>query len=175
MGQSKKDFEELRQKSLFQISNEYRNLEMELFENGGEITPEIENRLEINQTELNEKSKNYVFIIKKIDFEVNYIDLEIKRLQQAKKVRKNTINALKSGIENAMNLYDIEEIDLITNKINFRKSESVIIDAEIQDLPAELKIIEEKIISKTEIKKMLKAGAEIKGVYIQKNKNLQIK
>lgn len=175
MGASKKDFEEIRNKSLFQISNEYRSLEMELFKTGGELTPEIETMLAINEAELKEKSKNYVHVIKKIESEVNYIDAEIKRLQQAKKVRKNTIEVLKSGIKNAMELYEVEEIDLITNKINFRKSESVIIECDINELPKELQLIEVKAIPKTEIKKMLKSGKEIKGVYIQENKNLQIK
>ena len=175
MGQSKKIFEDVRQKSLFQISQEYMILEMELYETGGELTPEIEKQLMINETELKEKSKNYVHIIKKVESEVNYIDDEIKRLQQAKKVCKNVIERLKEGIKDAMLLYEVEEIDLITNKINFRKSESVVIDCDINDLPKELKIIEVKPISKTEIKKMLKEGKEFKGVYIKQNKNLQIK
>lgn len=175
MGATKKEFEETRNKSLFQISNEYRNLEMELFESGGEITPEIENQLVINESELKEKSKNYVHVIKKIEFECDYIDAELKRLNQAKKTRKNVISVLKMGIKNAMDLYGYKEIDLITNKINFRKSESVIIDCEINDLPDELKILEVKAISKTEIKRMLKEGKEFENVYIQENKNLQIK
>ena len=162
-------------KSLYSIEVEFLELENQLMENEGEITPEIEKALEINKDELNKKSGGYISVINKLSSEIDFIDAEVKRLQELKKVRKNAQNRLKNAIKDAMLIYDIDKIELPLNKISLRKSESVQITCDINDLPSDMKKIKVEAISKTEIKKMLKAGRVVEGVEIVENKNLQIK
>lgn len=71
--------------------------------------------------------------------------------------------------------YNIEKIETPIGKLSFSNSEAVeIFDESLIDE----KFIKEKVektISKTEIKKAIKAGEEVQGARIIKNKNLQIK
>lgn len=161
-------------KSIFQMTNEYVKLEQELIENGGELTEDLERALAINRNELETKSKSYIAVIKKIGSNIDYISEEVKRLQALKKVQENAQNRLKTAISDSMEAYGVDELDFITDKINFRKSESV----EIQDielLPSDCVIIEKKHISKTDLKRRIKSGEEIPGAKLISNRKIQIK
>lgn len=162
-------------KSLYGIQSEYMTLINDIMEAEGEITPEQSELLVINKTELTTKAAGYIAVINKLKAECNYIDAEVKRLTALKKARKNAEDRLKQSISDAMNLYDIQEIKTELNKINFRKSESVVIECDVNDMPDALKVYVATPISKTDIKKLLNAGEEFDGVYLQTNKNLQIK
>ena len=161
--------------NIFNIQNEYKQLVSELIENGGEITPELELSLQINKDQLQSKSENYAYIIKQIDAECDVIDNEIKRLQQAKKVRENTVERLKTTLTNAMNVYEVDEIKSPLIKINFRKSESVIV-YDTNSLPHVFKTIKiTETPDKAKIKEAIKSGETVVGAELVINQNLQIK
>ena len=161
-------------KSLFEIGNEYLEIYHLLEDNGGEITPEIETALAINKSNLQEKSQNYISLIKEIEGRSRTVEIEIKRLQALKKRNDSFVLKLKENIANAMRMLEIDEIRTDLNKINFRKSKSVQIE-DIEMLPNDCVIIEKKPISKTELKKRIENGEVINGVSIIENLNLQIK
>ena len=161
--------------NIYQIQNEYQLLINSIIESEGEITPELELALTINKDQLQSKSENYAYIIKQMDAECDIIDLEIKRLQQAKKVRENTIERLKNTLTYAMNLFEVPEIKTPLIKINFRKSESVIV-MDVNDLPKEYKVIKvTEQADKVKIKEALKSGESILGCELVTNQNIQIK
>ena len=161
-------------KSLFEIGNEYLEIYHLLEDNGGEITPEIETALAINKSNLQEKSQNYISLIKEIEGRSRTVEIEIKRLQALKKRNDTFVLKLKENIANAMRMLEIDEIRTDLNKINFRKSKSVQIE-DIEMLPNAYVIIEKKPISKTELKRRIENGEVINGVSIIENLNLQIK
>lgn len=161
-------------KSLFEIGNEYLEIYRLLEDNGGEITPEIETALAINKSNLQEKSQNYISLIKEIEGRSQTVEIEIKRLRALKKRNDTFVLKLKENIANAMRMLEIDEIRTDLNKINFRKSKSVQIE-DIEMLPNDCVIIEKKPISKTELKKRIENGEAINGVSIIENLNLQIK
>lgn len=161
-------------KSLFEIGNEYLEIYHLLEDNGGEITPEIETALAINKSNLQEKSQNYISLIKEIEGRSRTVEIEIKRLQALKKRNDTFVLKLKENIANAMRMLEIDEIRTDLNKINFRKSKSVQIE-DIEMLPNDCVIIEKKPISKTELKKRIENGEVINGVSIINKLNLQIK
>ena len=161
-------------KSLFEIGNEYLEIYRLLEDNGGEITPEIETALAINKSNLQEKSQNYISLIKEIEGRSQTVEIEIKRLQALKKRNDTFVLKLKENIANAMRMLEIDEIRTDLNKINFRKSKSVQIE-DIEMLPNDCVIIEKKPISKTELKKRIENGEAINGVSLIENLNLQIK
>jgi hypothetical protein len=165
----------MEKKSLYGIETEYMELLNFIEEHDGEVTPSINPLLAINRNDLQKKSEGYVAVLNKLSAETDYIDAEVKRLQAAKKVRDNVKERLKNAIADAMTLFDLDEIKTHLNKINFRKSESVIIDVQPEELTKELQKIKIEAISKTEIKKMIKEGKEFKGVRLVENRNLQIK
>ena len=161
--------------NIYNIQSEYQQLVNQLIENGGELTPELELALQINKDNFHSKSENYAYITKQFDGEIDIIDNEIKRLQQAKKSREKTIQRLKDTIELAMITFDIDKIETPLIKISFRKSESVEVE-NVNELPNEYKVIKlTESADKLKIKDAIKSGILIEGCSIKTNKNLQIK
>jgi len=161
--------------NIYQIQNEYQLLINSIIENDGEITPEQELALTINKDQLQSKSESYAYVIKQMDAECDIIDLEIKRLQQAKKVRENTVERLKYTLTNAMQLFEVDEIKTPLIKLNFRKSESVVV-YDTNSLPQMYKIIKvTETPDKAKIKEAIKQGETVVGAELVINQNLQIK
>lgn len=161
--------------SIFNIGNELQTIINEIIESGGEITPEIENALIIKESELQNKSQSYGYLIKSMEYDVNTIDAEINRLEGIKRVRNNTIKRLKTVLSESMQQFEVEELKTPTLKINFRKSQTVeIIDEDL--IPKEFKTVKVTTsISKAEIKKAIKNGELVVGADLKNHKNLQIK
>ena len=163
----------MQKNSLFQINSELVEVTNLLIENGGELTPELETRLQIAENELKAKSVNYYHVIKELESTTNMIDAEIKRLQELKKARVNTIEKLENALLYSMNLHGIAKIETETLKISTRKSKSVEV-VDIDKLPFNCLKIEKKPI-KSEIKKLIEEGMEIEGAKIVENTSIQFK
>jgi len=162
-------------KSLFKISNDLQLIINTLIENGGELTEGMEENLSITEGNLKLKAIDYGIVIRKMDYEIGIVDAEVKRLQEIKRIRNNTVTRLKTALSNAMLQFDINEIETPTTKINFRKSESVeIIDESLIDKKYK-KLVLNTTIDKMAIKKDIKAGIDIDGAKLNKKQNLQIK
>lgn len=161
--------------SIFKIQAEYQQLVNELIDNGAELTPELELALQITKDNFHSKSENYGYITKQFDAEMDIIDNEIKRLQQAKKTREKAIERLKANIEMAMNTFEVDKIETPLIKISFRKSESVEVE-DVNNLPNEFKVIKlSETADKLKIKDAIKSGILIDGCSIKTNRNLNIK
>ena len=105
--------------NLYQITHEYQQLAAHLMED--ELTPEIENSLQINEQQLNVKGIAYGQVIKHLENENDIINAEIKRLQSLKKSRENAIERLKTTLSNTMQIFGIEEIKSTLLILSFRK------------------------------------------------------
>lgn len=161
--------------NLFQITNEMQSIMNELIENGGELTPELEAMLTITESQLKEKAVNYAMVIRSMDYETNIIDEEIKRLQALKKTRQNAIERLKSALTNAMEQCGMDSIETPTNKISFRKSQSLeIIDETKVPKQYKTQVVTTKV-DKNAIKQDIKNGIAVDGVELINSKNIQIK
>lgn len=162
-------------KNIYNIQQEYLQLEEQLIESGGELTYEIETALIINRDELEKKSIAYGYVIKSMENNISAIDEEIKRLQAIKKSNEKAIDRLKDTLTNAMNLYDIKELKTPTLKLSFRKSEQVIVH-DVNNLPQMYKTVKlTEQPDKVKIKEALKSGADILGCELITIENLQIK
>lgn len=159
--------------NLFNIQQQYLSLAHQLSE--GEVTPELEQELIINQEQLQEKAVNYGYVIKQLGHEVNAVDIEIKRLQDIKKRNEKAIERMETAISNAMQLYGIEKVDSSFLKLSFRKSESVEIVNEAQLLPEFTTTKTTVTPNKVAIKESLKRGEVVEGAVLLTNYNLQIK
>ena len=160
------------EKSLYNIEIE-RRLTLEHIERlEGELTPELEAELEIQEHELKVKSLGYLEVISSKESFNNAIDDEIKRLQALKKNNDTIISRLKDNLLNAVKTFG--EFEAGFNKFGTRKSSSVIVD-DVNQLPKEYKNVKvTESADKAAIKKALKNGVDIEGCYIQDNQNLKI-
>lgn len=157
--------------NLFNIKSEYINIAAQLAD--GELTPELEEALIINEQNFTEKAINYGYVIKTFESETDILENEIKRLNALKIARSKAIDKLKVTISNAMQLYGINEVKGPTFKMNFRTSESV----EVSDLLDQNYIVKKVSYQpdKIAIKNAIKEGKTVNGAALIINYNLQIK
>ena len=159
--------------TLYQIEQEYINLAETLIENGGELTPELETQLTITKDQLQNKGVCYGMVIKDIEAENDVIDAEIKRLTELKKSRSKAIDRLKDNLSQAMQLFELEEIKTPLIKINFRSSQSVEVDVNLDQ--KYVKTTVSTAPDKVAIKEAIKSGVEVTGARLVTNQNIQIK
>lgn len=159
--------------TLYQMTEEQLRLNALLEETGGELTPEIEEALAINEGNFLTKSENYAKTISYYKSMIDAVDNEAKRLAAIKKTCSNIVDRMKESLSNAMVAFGKEKVEVGTYKLSFRSADSVIIDDELL-IPDSCKSIEVKI-SKTAIKDLIKKGEEVPGAHIETNKSLQIR
>lgn len=159
-------------KSIFNITNDYHSLMNEIENADGEITPELNEQLQITEKELKIKSIAYLSVIKNSEAFVMQVDEEIKRLQNLKKRNTNLIDKLKENLLFAVKTFGSFEVGF--TKFGTRKSSSVEV-LDTNELPSEFKVVKvTEQPDKAKIKKALESGVEIIGCSIKENLNLKI-
>lgn len=159
-------------RALYHIESELNNINEQLIESGGELSPELQDKLAMTREELATKAANYGFVILKNQSESAIIDAEIKRLKDIKDSLDNATYKIKEVISNAMIQYDLTEVKTPTIKLSFRASESVEVD---ESKLAQKYFNYKPTVDKTTIKADLKAGIEVDGARIVSKQNLQVK
>ena len=121
-------------KSIFDIDRELYALYDEIEEAGGEITPEMEEKLKLNGQEMTNKVRSITNFINKLKADILAIKSESDRLAKLKKSKENTITCLTNLVLFAINKYGVEDkkgkkwIDWGTGKVSIRKSTNVELD-----------------------------------------------
>lgn len=160
--------------SIYQLTTEAKELASLLSE--GEITPEIENALVINQAELQTKALNYAYVVKSFENDVESIESEIKRLQALKTSRNNAIERMKSAVLEAMEVYGIEKIESPTLNLSVRlnpESVDIVNEYQVPEIYRKEKVTVS--IDKTAIKEAIKSVLEVPGAVLDRKKRLEIK
>lgn len=158
--------------TLYQISEDQRRLNAMLEETGGELTPELEEALAITEANFVTKAENYGKAILHYKQMVAAAKAETDRIKAIQKTCENAIARMEERLRDAMILFDKPNVEMATLKISLRKSERVVIDDE-NNLPADCIVVKTEV-SKTEVKRHLKAGETI-GAHLEENQSLQIK
>jgi hypothetical protein len=98
--------------SLYRISVEQQALIEQLFEAEGELTPELEEALAINEANLTLKAEDYVTSMSMLAASAEAAKNEIKRLQAFVKRSENAQERMKTALHNALdtfgNLYIVQ-------------------------------------------------------------------
>lgn len=158
--------------TLFNISQEQQRINYLLEESGGELTPEIQEAMQINSDNFLVKSENYGKAILHYKAMEQVVASEIERLLKIKKTIQNTQERLKESITGAMILFEKDKLEFDTLKLSFRKSTQLVIDNDA-DIPNEFIKVKTEI-DKVALKEAIKTR-EIKGVSVQESLNLQVK
>ena len=169
-------------KTLFQLSCDMMAIEDALWENGGELTDEIQQALTETEQSIASKVDGYNHIIASFDAKAEIIDKEIKRLTALKKTAENASKRIKQHVCDTMGMFGIEKLEGEKSKISRARTTAVETNDEqilaayqqnLDELNALLPpyITAEMKVSKTAIKEfqkaegILPAGAEIKENY----------
>lgn len=159
--------------SLYRISVEQQALNEQLFEAEGELTPELEEALIINEANLTLKAEDYVTSMAMFAASAEAAKAEIKRLQAFVKRADNAQERMKNALTFALETFGIDKMEVGTHRISFRKSEGVVITDEVA-IPNEYIIVETKV-NKAQLKADLKAGAVVSGAHLETRRNIQIR
>lgn len=121
-------------KSLYQISDELQLLLNDIEENGGEITEEQEQQLEITQAELDKKVENYCNAITILKSEEECAKNEKKRLNDLQNVKKNLIEKLKNSLLKTVNKFGYigksgnKVLDVTNHKLFTKVTKSIVLN-----------------------------------------------
>lgn len=159
---------------LYHVMAEHLQILQQIADLDGEITPEIEQALDLNQQELQKAGLSIGHLLLHLESQEEAVKKEIDRLTKLKKKVGKTYDLFKGKLSEAMSWHGVERIESDTLNIFFRKSKAVEIIDET-DIPAEFFDQPPPVVSKTRLKEALNAGTDIKGAEIVERKHLQIK
>lgn len=158
-------------KNLFNIDAELYEVYNEIENNGGEMTPELEQSLEITEAERMTKGEGYVYVIKQLKSQADLLKAEAKRLLEIAKQYENSADKLADRLLQSVITHGQIKTAFVT--ISTRKSKSVSITDESLLKTEYLRIKTEP--NKTAIKEALESGEEVAGALIVENYSLNIK
>lgn len=119
-------------RTLFELTSDMRAIEDALYDNGGELTPELELQLTHTREALTAKVGNYGMLIRKFKYTVSTLAEEIKRLQAMKKTAENGEKRLKERLEYNMRINDINVLEAGFTRVSFRRNApSVVVDEDV--------------------------------------------
>lgn len=125
--------------NIFEIEKDLLELYDELEENGGEVTPELEEKLTITHDEFKHKVQGYTNIIKSLQSDMSSIKEEQARLKALYEKKEKTVNKLKEIIIDAINVFGdtkrsgVKYFDYGTGEVSVRKSEAVELNDDLVD------------------------------------------
>ena len=104
-------------KTLNDILLNYQSIEVDLIENNGEITDEIEKTLQINESELSDKMNGYEKFTRYLKHQSEYLKSLEEHYNKRRKVIDNSISKLKERMVHAMKITGNSKIK--TDEFNF--------------------------------------------------------
>lgn len=161
---------------LFEIAQEELDLLNEIEELDGELTPELEERLKINEANMAKKMEGYCKAIRYYEMTVANAKAEKERLDKLIKRSERSQQWLKDAMLNVMNATGkLKGVSAGTYTVGTRKSTSVnIIDESLIPKKYMTKKIEIKI-DKVSIKDVLKEGGKVKGAELLEKQTISIR
>ena len=174
-------------KTLFQLSADMSAIEDALWENGGELTPELAEALQETELSLAKKADGYTALIRSFGAQKEIIKAEIDRLTKLKKVAENAEKRIKQHLCDTMTYFGIEKIEGDKSKITRTRTTAMETDDEIllRDLSTDLEefsqilppyVTAELKVSKTALKEYIKeTGITPNGAGFVENTSLRIR
>lgn len=174
-------------KTLFQLSCDMMAIEDALWENGGELTEELQQALVETEQSIASKADGYNHIIASFDAKAEIIDKEIKRLTALKKTAENASKRIKQHVCDTMGMFGIEKLEGKYCKMTRARSTKTEVNEEqvtaayinrLQELNKDLPpyITADFKVSKTALKDYIKEeGITPAGVEFVENWSLRIR
>lgn len=161
--------------TLYGITAELNAILTQLEELGGEITPELEQALVINEESFAAKSEDYGHAILNLKGMAAAAKAEKERLADLQKFYENTYNRLDNALKAAMVATGHDKVETPTMRLSLRHSTATEVD-DLDQLPAEFKTTKVEVVAdKTAIKKAIQSGEAVPGAHLVENVSLQIK
>ena len=161
--------------TLYGITAELNAILTQLEELGGEITPELEQALSINEENFAAKSEDYGHAILNLKGMAAAAKAEKERLAALQKFYENTYNRLDNALKTAMVATGRDKVETPTMRLSLRRTTATEVD-DLDALPMEYKTTKVEVVAdKTAIKKAIQQGEDVPGAHLVENVSLQIK
>ena len=161
--------------TLYGITAELNAILTQLEELGGEITPELEQALAINEENFAAKSEDYGHAILNLKGMAAAAKAEKERLAALQKFYENTCNRLDNALKTAMVATGHDKVETPTMRLSLRHTTATEVD-DLDAVPAEYKTTKVEVVAdKTAIKKAIQQGEDVPGAHLVENVSLQIK
>lgn len=166
--------EQTQPKKLYDIVRDGMEVTRMLTESGGELTPEIEQMLAVNETELAQKVDGYAAIMERLDSESDYWKAKAKEYTAIARSCDNARDSLKTRIKEAMNNLGVTELD--GDDVRFkltRVQEKLVID-DPKVIPAQFKMtVTEVVIDNARLREALTALEAVPGAHLEASSALR--
>lgn len=161
---------------LYEIAERYKNLAI-LLEDETIDNEMIMPALEAIEGEISDKAVGIVGFIKSMDYDIDAIKAEEKRLADRRKAIENRKEGIKQYIKSQMEFAGLDKIKSPTFTIALQNNPPALEISDENAIPAEFTVIipERKEPNKQAIKDALKAGSEVPGCRLTNGKSLRIR
>ena len=161
--------------TLYGITAELNGILAQLEELGGEITPELEQALAINEGQFVAKAEDYGHAILNLKGMAAAAKAEKERLAALQKFYENAQKRLTDALSTAMQVFGHDKVENATMRLSLRHSTATEVD-DLDAIPAEYKTTKVEVVAdKTAIKKAIQSGEDVPGAHLVENVSLQIK
>ena len=161
--------------TLYSITAELNGILAQLEELGGEITPELEQALAINEEQFVAKAEDYGHAILNLKGMAAAAKAEKERLAGLQKFYENAQKRLTDALSTAMQVFCHDKVETPAMRLSLRHSTATEVD-DLDQVPAEYKTTKVEVVAdKTAIKKAIQSGEDVPGAHLVENVSLQIK
>ena len=161
--------------SLYSISADMAAIISALEDNGGEVTPEIEQALAITEEQFTAKSVDYGQAILTLRRMAAAAKDEKDRLASLQKFYENAEKRLSGALLNAMDIFGKPKVETPTMRLSTRRTAATIID-DLDIVPKQYTTTKVEVVpDKKAIKEAIMRGEEVPGARVEENVSLQIK
>lgn len=159
--------------TLYDLTQEHHLICDAIEDAGGEITPEIEAMLAINEENFVSKAEGYAEIIAKYTILAENAKARKAQCERVQKIAENAVKRMKERILGAMQEYNLQKVECGMHKFSIRTSQAVEITDEAQIPNTYIKVatsVDKKALREDLIKGVIVEGAELK-----EKKSLQVR
>ena len=158
-------------KNLFRINEDIFRLYQQIDDNGGELTPELEEQLTITENDRESKCEGYVSVIRMFKSKSQLIKDEAKRLLDAARTYDKSVERLEDNLLSSV----VQLGNIKTNfvSISTRRNRSVEISDDVE-IPLQYQRVKIEA-NKTAIKEAIESGIDVPGATIVERFSLFIR
>lgn len=160
--------------TLYQLTDQWVQVS-DLLQSGEYDEQTLKDTLEAIQVSLEEKVDGYAAVIKNFDAENVAIDLEIKRLQERKRINVNAISRLKENLMYSLEQTGQKKIKTALNTATIRNNAASLDVTSEDNIPKEFYIEQDPKLDKHELLRYVKENGEFDGVKIKHSQSLVVK
>lgn len=160
--------------TLYQLTDQWVQVS-DLLQSGEYDEQTLKDTLEAIQVSLEEKVDGYAAVIKNFDAENVAIDLEIKRLQERKRINVNAISRLKENLMYSLEQTGQKKIKTALNTATIRNNAASLDVTSEDNIPKEFYIEQDPKLDKRELLRYVKENGEFDGVKIKRSQSLVVK